>query len=88
MSIAKTMVKSDGNGAYIVDKKLWSVVMAVMTLLFGLVVWGGQQVIGDAKATNAVLMQHNIEAEGWKKRIEFLERRFDRIEEKLDRALK
>lgn len=43
MTNVKTMVKSDGNGAYIVDKKLWAVVMAVMTILAGLVVWGGQQ---------------------------------------------
>ena len=63
----KTMVKSDGNGAYIVDKKLWGVMMAVLTILAGLVVWGGQDIARDVKentkinATQSVQIQNLVE---------------------------
>ena len=63
----KTMVKSDGNGAYIVDKKLWGVMMAVLTILAGLVVWGGQDIARDVKentkinATQSVQIQNLVD---------------------------
>lgn len=43
------MVKSDGNGAMIVDKKLWVLMMSALTVLLGLVVWGGQSIALDVK---------------------------------------
>ena len=61
------MVKSDGNGAMIVDKKLWALVLAALTVLLGLVVWGGQSIAMDVKentklnATQSVQIQNLIE---------------------------
>lgn len=74
------MVKSDGNGAYIVDKKLWGIVMTILTILFGLVVWGGQEVVSDVKES---VKANAVQDEQIKEMV----KRFDRIEAKLDRVL-
>jgi hypothetical protein len=83
----KTMVKSDGNGSYVVDRKLWGFLMLVVTILAGLVVYGGQNAITNLETIRDTVSRNQAYDEQQEARIFILEKQLDRIEAKLDQAL-
>jgi len=83
----RVMIKSDGNGAYIVDRKLWGLVMALIVALFGLVAWGAQNTVGAVSDNSNTILANTRIIERNSAKIGLLERQLDRIETKLDKAL-
>lgn len=81
------MVKSDGNGAYIVDKNLWKAAIAIISLLIGLAAYGGGKTIDDIRDVQVAVSKNQAYDEAQEARIFILEKQLDRIEDKLDRAL-
>jgi len=85
--MVKTMVKSDGNGGYIVDKKLWSMVMALIVLLSGVIVWGAESIVTDVKDNTK---SNAVQSEQIKNLIDQRREMLDilsKMNDKLDRAL-
>ena len=81
------MVRSDGNGSYIVDKNLWKAAIAIISLLIGLVAYGGGKTLDDLKDVSVAVSKNQAYDEAQEARIFILEKQLDRIEEKLDKAL-
>ena len=86
MSIIK-MVKSDGNGSMIVDKKLFWLMGVIITTLITFLFIGVQSTVSTMNENRASVSENRAYDEGQEKRIITLEKQFDRIEVKLDKLI-
>ena len=82
------MVKSDGNGSYIVDKNLWKAAISVIAILLGIAGFFGTTALSDIKEAREAIQADAIAGATREARIGILEKQLDRIEGKLDEALK
>jgi len=76
----KIMLKSDNNGAYIVDKKLFWLIGFILTALLSIVSVVGSNALSSIEDGSKL----NASQEA---RIVIIEKQLDRIENKLDKAL-
>lgn len=57
------MVQSDGNGGYIVDKKLWGSVLAALGIFVAITVWGAIDLVGGVKEATVVNEAQKVQIE-------------------------
>jgi hypothetical protein len=82
------MVKSDGNGSYIVDKNLWRAALFIITILLGVAGFFGSVALSDLKEAKDAITADAIAGAAREARIEILEKQLDRIEAKIDKLQK
>lgn len=81
------MVKSDGNGSVLVDKKLWGLMIAIVVFLAGLVAYGAETALSDIKVIEAEVHANDVGDSRQEAEIGMLREHLTRIEDKLDKAL-
>ena len=81
------MVRSNNNGSYIVDKKMFWLIGFIMTAMFSLVGVGVSNVVSEIKENRQATSKNIAYDEAQEARIFMLEKQLDRIEAKLDKAL-
>lgn len=78
------MIKSDGNGAYIIHKVIWQAAIGLIALLLGVVAYGGQSILSDVKAAQSAVQANEVVDAIQSERIGAIKEQLDRIERKLD----
>ena len=82
------MVRSDGNGSYVVDKNLWKGLIALVLILLSITGLWGQSILTTIDNIGEDLRDNQIKDAGQGEEIRGLTKQLDRIESKLDALIK
>ena len=78
------MVKSDGNGSYIIDKNIWKAAIAIIAILCAVVGYAGQHALGAIDTAKIAIDGNALMDAQQEVRLALLKEQLDRIEAKLD----
>jgi hypothetical protein len=81
------MVRSDGNGSYVVDKNLWKAMLAIIAILLAITGVWGQSILTTVKDAESAIVESKVLDSAQETKINRLQIQLDRIESKIDAAL-
>lgn len=74
------MVQSNGNGSYIINKRLWQAAVGLILLLLGVVAYGGEAVMDDVTKNREAIQKNEVIDAIQSERIGSIKETLDRME--------